>query len=139
MSTTADGSASAAEPSAFLQAAGLEPTEIHPQRVRGTLTVGPDHHTPWGVVHGGVLTAAVESAASLGASAAVRDKGQYAVGLSQTTDFLRPTVADTLEVLAEPVQQGRTQQLWRVLIHRHSDGKLVCQGQLRLQNVPLTP
>ena len=83
-----------------------------------------------------MLTTAVETAASLGASAAVGDRGEFAVGLSQTTDFLRATVADTLDVLAEPVQQGRTQQLWRVTINRCSDGKLVCTGQLRLQNVP---
>ena len=42
-----------------------------------------------------------------------------------------------LDVAAEPIQQGRTQQLWQVLLTRTDDGKLVARGQVRLQNVPL--
>ncbi len=58
--------------------------------MRGWIHLGEQHHTPWGVVHGGVYAAAVESAASLGASAAVKERGQFAVGVNNTTDFLRP-------------------------------------------------
>ena len=58
---------------AFLAALGLRLTEISPTRVRGEIDLGPDHHTPWGVVHGGVYTTAVETAASAGASAAVAE------------------------------------------------------------------
>jgi 1,4-dihydroxy-2-naphthoyl-CoA hydrolase len=43
-----------------------------------------------------------------------------------------------LDVVGMPVQQGRTQQVWAVDITRHEDGKLVAQGRLRLQNVPLS-
>ena len=67
------------------------------------------------------------------------DRGQYAVGTSNTTDFLRPVSVGTVEVVAEPIFQGRTQQLWQVAITRVEDGKLVAKGQLRLQNVPLPP
>ena len=42
-----------------------------------------------------------------------------------------------LDVLAEPVQQGRTLQLWLVTLTRAEDGKTVARGQVRLQNVPL--
>jgi 1,4-dihydroxy-2-naphthoyl-CoA hydrolase len=38
-------------------------------------------------------------------------------------------------VVAEPIQQGRTQQLWRVVITRAEDGKAVARGQVRLQNI----
>src|SRR5713101_2368227 len=72
----------------FLRAAGLVFDDISATRVTGHLELGPEHHTPWGVVHGGVYTAAVETAASLGASAAVFDRGQFAVGLNNSTDFL---------------------------------------------------
>ena len=41
-----------------------------------------------------------------------------------------------VDVVAEPIQQGRTQQLWQVLLTR-ADGKLVARGQVRLQNVKL--
>ena len=56
--------------SAFLQALGLVIDEISATRVTAHLDLGVDHHTPWGIVHGGVYTSAVESAASIGASTA---------------------------------------------------------------------
>ena len=122
------------EASAFLRAAGLILDEISGSRVLGHLQLGPEHHTPWGVVHGGVYTAAVESAASVGASTAVRDQGQVAVGLTNTTHFLRPVTRGRVTVEAAPLSQGRTQQLWRVDITDEA-GKLVAHGEVRLQNV----
>jgi 1,4-dihydroxy-2-naphthoyl-CoA hydrolase len=120
--------------SAFLRAAGLVFDEITGSRVTGHLELGPDHHTPWGIVHGGVYTAAVESAASVGASIAVRDAGQVAVGLTNTTHFLRSASTGRVTVEATALSQGRTQQLWRVDITDES-GKLVAHGEVRLQNV----
>jgi 1,4-dihydroxy-2-naphthoyl-CoA hydrolase len=123
--------------SAFVAAMKFEITEATGSRVTGHVELGPDQHTPWGVVHGGVYCSVVESAASIGASTAVADRGQFAVGVNNTTDFLRPMTAGRLEVVAEPIQQGRTLQLWQVLLTRTDDGKLVARGQVRLQNVPL--
>jgi 1,4-dihydroxy-2-naphthoyl-CoA hydrolase len=119
---------------AFLQAAGLVFDEITATRVTGHLTLGPEHHTPWGVVHGGVYTTAIESAASVGASAAVRESGQVAVGLTNTTHFLRPVTQGRVNVTASALSQGRTQQLWRVDITDEAD-RLIAHGELRLQNV----
>lgn len=101
----------------------------------GHIDAGPGHHTPWGMVHGGVYASAVESACSIGASTAVAEAGQFAVGLSNTTDFLRAHREGRLDVRAVPVHQGRTGQLWQCDITRE-DGKLVAQGRVRLQNVP---
>ena len=123
--------------SRFAAASGFEPTEIGGTRVAGTVELGPDQHTPWGVVHGGVYCAVIESAASIGASVAVADRGQFAVGVNNNTDFIRAMTAGRVDVVAEPVQQGRTLQLWQVLLTRAEDGKLVARGQVRLQNVPL--
>ncbi|WP_138731669.1 PaaI family thioesterase [Modestobacter excelsi] len=122
--------------SAFVAATGLELTEVTGTRVAGSIDLGPAHHTPWGVVHGGVYCTVVESAASIGASTAVAERGQFSVGVSNQTDFLRPMTAGRLDVVAEPVQQGKTLQLWLVTLTRE-DGKLVARGQVRLQNVPL--
>jgi uncharacterized protein (TIGR00369 family) len=121
----------------FLRAAGLRVEEVGGARVRGWIELSEHHHTPWGVVHGGVYATAVESAASLGASAAVEEKGQFAVGVNNTTDFLRPMKEGRVEVIAEPIIQGKGQQLWQVIITRSDDGKEVARGQVRLQNVPL--
>lgn len=123
--------------SAFVAASGFVVTESSGTRVGGHVDLGPEHHTPWGVVHGGVYCSIVESAASIGASAAVAERGQFAVGVNNNTDFLRPMTAGRLDVLAEPIQQGRTLQLWLVTLTRADDGKPVARGQVRLQNVPL--
>ena len=122
---------------AFLRGAGLHVEEATATRVTGTIAAGPDQHTPWGVVHGGVYCTVIESAASIGASAAVAERGQFAVGVNNQTDFLRPMNEGRIDVVAEPIQQGRTLQLWQVVLTRADDGKLVARGQVRLQNVPL--
>jgi len=122
---------------AWLQDHGLVLDEISGTRVTAHIDLGARHLTPWGVIHGGVYTTAIESVASVGASAAVFEQGQFAVGLNNTTDFLRSMREGTVDIVAEPVIQGRTQQLWRVTITRRADGKAVAQGQVRLQNVPL--
>jgi 1,4-dihydroxy-2-naphthoyl-CoA hydrolase len=123
--------------SEFVRVAGLDFEEIDGKGVRGWIELDERHHTPWGVVHGGVYATAVESAASVGASAAVKERGQFAVGVSNSTEFLRPMKEGRVDVIAEPVMQGRNQQLWQVIITRSEDGKEVARGQLRLQNVPL--
>ena len=124
-------------PAAFLKALGMEFESAEPTRVVGWLELGPDQHTPWGVVHGGAYTTAIESAASVGASAAVLERGQFAVGVNNITDFVRPMVKGRVRIVAEPIHQGSTQQLWEVKVTRADDGKLVARGQVRLQNVDL--
>jgi uncharacterized protein (TIGR00369 family) len=126
-----------ASSSRFTAATGFAPNEISGTRVTGSAELGSDHHTPWGVVHGGVYCSIIESAASIGASAAVAPHGKFSVGVNNNTDFIRATTAGRIDVVAEPIQQGRTQQLWQVLLTRAEDGKLVARGQVRLQNVVL--
>lgn len=122
---------------AFLLALGLELTEATGTRVVGYVDLDDRHHTPWGVVHGGVYATIVESVGSIGGSLAVADRGQFAVGLNNSTDFLRASNGCRAQVTAEPIIQGRTQQLWLVEIDDAATGKGLARGQLRLQNVPL--
>jgi uncharacterized protein (TIGR00369 family) len=126
-----------ANANAFGRATGFTVQQITGTRVTGVVEVGPDQHTPWGVVHGGVYCAVVEAAASVGASAAVAAEGRFAVGVNNNTDFISAVTEGRLDVLAEPVQQGRLQQLWQVRLSRADDGALVARGQVRLQNVRL--
>src|SRR4051794_21265532 len=120
--------------SAFVAAAGFDVAEVSATRVTGSIELDESHHTPWGVVHGGVYTTAVESAASIGASTAVRDSGQVAVGLTNTTHFLRSLTSGRVTVDAVPLNQGRTQQLWKVDITDDRD-RLIAHGEVRLQNL----
>ncbi|MGO1908630.1 MAG: PaaI family thioesterase [Brevibacterium linens] len=123
--------------SRFVAATGLIVDEVTATSVRGHAELDADHHTPWGVVHGGVYTSIVESAGSIGASHAVAERGEFAVGVHNATDFLRPTTGARVEVAARALFQGRTQQLWEVVITDSKSQKDLARGQLRLQNVPL--
>src|SRR5438445_12745909 len=96
--------------SAFVEAAGLVIDDATGDHVVGHVELSAAHHTPWGIVHGGVYTTAVESAASIGASLAVRGAGMVAVGLTNTTHFLRSLTTGRVIVDAVPLHQGRTQQ-----------------------------
>jgi 1,4-dihydroxy-2-naphthoyl-CoA hydrolase len=112
--------------------------ERGPTRVTGSIAADQRHHQPWGLIHGGLYTTAIESFATTGAFEAIKDQGMQAVGVSNHTDFVRPHRSGRLDVVATPIHQGRTQQLWQVEIRRPEDHKLVARGQVRLQNVPAT-
>ena len=128
--------ASLTDAGGFVREAGFEPDDVSGTRVTGHIDIDERHHTPWGIVHGGVYATAIESAASIGASTAVRDAGQVAVGLTNTTHFLRSITHGRVTIDAEALNQGRTQQLWKVDIRDDRD-RLLAHGEVRLQN--LTP
>ena len=119
----------------FIDHLGLRFDEVSAGRVTGWLEPEARHHQPYGIVHGGVYAAIVESLASYGAGIVAWEQGLQVVGVSNTTDFIRAHRTGRLDAVATPVHAGRTQQLWQVVITRASDGKLVARGQLRLQNV----
>lgn len=124
-----------AKQSQLMELLGLEFERVSATEVIGSAAADERHHQPWGVVHGGLYTAVIESVATLGAVEAVRDSGRRAVGVSNVTDFLRPHRSGRLAVRGTPIMQGRSQQLWQVELTRPQDGKLVARGQVRLQNV----
>ena len=121
-------------PSAFVQAAGLVLDEVETSHVTGWIDLGSEHHQPWGLVHGGVYTTAIESAASVGASTAAQEHGLVAVGVNNNTNFLRSMTEGRVTVDARAIQQGRTQQLWEVRI-TDDHARLIATGQVRLQNI----
>ncbi|MEE2035207.1 PaaI family thioesterase [Rhodococcus chondri] len=118
----------------FGTALGLEFTDITADQVRARWTVTPNQHQPYGIVHGGVYCAVIETVASMAAAAWFGDRGNV-VGVNNNTDFLRATREGTLTAVATPVHRGRTQQLWRVAITDEQD-RTVAQGQVRLANIP---
>lgn len=123
----------------YVSYTGLELTDASVDHCEGRLEINENHHQPYGVVHGGVYCMMVETLASTGAALWAMDRGMAgAVGVSNKTDFLRATAEGVLVGRATPIHRGRTQQLWQVDITRDSDGKLVAQGQVRLQNVDTT-
>ena len=114
---------------------GIRVVETSADLVRLEWDVTPDHHQPYGIVHGGVHCTAIETAASVGAALWFGDRGRV-VGVSNQTDFLRAVSEGTLAAVATPIHRGRSQQLWLVEI-TDEQYRLIARGQVRLQN--LTP
>jgi 1,4-dihydroxy-2-naphthoyl-CoA hydrolase len=119
---------------AFMRATGLQLDEVDTAHVRGWIDLGPEHLQSWGLVHGGVYTAAIESAATVGAVRAAQEHGLIAVGVNNNTNFVRSMTAGRVVVAGRAIQQGKTQQLWEVSISDDQD-RLVAVGQVRLQNI----
>lgn len=118
----------------FNETLGLRFEEVGPDRVVVGLDVGPELLQPYGIVHGGVWCAMVETAASVGAARWYGERGRV-VGVANHTDFIRAIGDGTVTAEATPVHRGRTQQLWMVEI-RDRDGRLVARGEVRVQNLP---
>ena len=117
----------------FAERTGFAITAASPDEVVLEWDVRPDHHQPYGIVHGGVYCSAIESAASIAAAVWFGERGQV-VGVNNNTDFLRAVTDGHLTARATPLHRGRSQQLWQVAITDDQDG-LVARGQVRLQNL----
>jgi 1,4-dihydroxy-2-naphthoyl-CoA hydrolase len=118
------------------QAIGLRWETFALDRVTASVECGEQHHQPYGIVHGGVWCAIVESLASIAGALHAAVSGDVVVGVSNATDFIRAHRTGRVDAVAEPIHVGRTQQLWQVAIRRASDGKVVARGQVRLQQLP---
>jgi 1,4-dihydroxy-2-naphthoyl-CoA hydrolase len=119
---------------------GLRFTHVTPQRVVAYLDACPQHHQPYGVLHGGVYASIVEAVASYGAGNAALASGQRGVlGVSNSTDFYRSHSSGELMCVGTPVHEGRSAHVWMVEVTRSSDGKLVARGQVRFHVLAETP
>jgi uncharacterized protein (TIGR00369 family) len=117
----------------FVALLGLRFDETSGDRVVIRWRVRPELHQPHGIQHGGVYCAVVETAASVGGSLWLGDRGKV-VGVSNQTDFLRAVRDGELTAVGTPLHRGRSQQLWQVVITDDA-GRLVSRGQVRLQNL----
>jgi uncharacterized protein (TIGR00369 family) len=117
----------------FDQVLGTQLVEADGDRVVLAAKVRPELLQPYGIVHGGVHCALIETAASAGAALWFGDRGNV-VGVANHTNFIRAVREGTLTVTATPVQRGRTQQLWQVDV-TDDGGRLVARGEVRLANI----
>jgi 1,4-dihydroxy-2-naphthoyl-CoA hydrolase len=89
------------------------------------------HRQPYGIVHGGVHCAMVETACSMGAGLAVRSRGQAVVGVENHTSFIHAVRSGRIEVTARPITRGRRSQVWEATA-RDAEGRTVSTGRVRL-------
>lgn len=93
---------------------GLELLSYDEQEVRAQVKVRDELKQPAGLVHGGVYASIAESLASLATALAVLPEGNTAMGLSNSTSFLRPVTEGTVHALATRLHKGRTTWVWDV-------------------------
>jgi 1,4-dihydroxy-2-naphthoyl-CoA hydrolase len=122
-------------PKGFDSELGLTYDEITPDGVRAQLEIHDRLLQPWGIVHGGVYCAIIESLCSVaGHMWLVENGGGTVVGVNNNTDFLRAIRSGTITATSTPIHRGRRQQLWLITITDESD-RVVARGQVRLQNI----
>lgn len=100
---------------------GLELLSVSDREVRAQVQVREELKQPMGLVHGGVYASIAESIASLATALAVSERGATAVGLSNSTSFLRPVLAGTVHAVARRMHGGRTTWVWDVVFTDDED------------------
>lgn len=114
---------------------GLTYLEMTPDGGRAQLEITQKLLQPWGIVHGGVYCAVIESMASVSGHVWLSENGGgTVVGVNNNTDFLRAIRSGTVTATSTPIHRGRRQQLWLITITDETD-RIVARGQVRLQNI----
>ena len=112
-------------------AMGLRFVEARPDKFVAELPIDDCHRQPYGLVHGGVYAGMIESICSTGAALNVWSEGKSAVGLENTTAFLRAVRSGVLRATARPLVRGRRSHVWEAEIKDDRD-RLVASGRVRL-------
>jgi 1,4-dihydroxy-2-naphthoyl-CoA hydrolase len=115
----------------FDTAMGFRTVQASRDEVILEYVVDEKHLQPYGIVHGGVHCAAVESACSTGAGINAIERGQGVVGVENHTSFIRAVRAGRVRVIATPITRGRRSQVWEATA-RNEAGEIVATGRVRL-------
>ena len=124
-------------PSGFDQLIGTEWLEVGPEEARARIAVGDRHSQIHGIVHGGVYAALAESTCAFATSEAVAPDGMAALGMSNSTTFLRPVTEGHLNALARRRHGGRTTWVWDVEVS-DDQGRICALARVTLAVRPLS-
>lgn len=93
--------------------------------------VAEHHKQPYGIVHGGLHCAAIESACSIAASLNAISRNQGVVGVENHTSFVHAVRQGKVRVTATPLSRGRRSQIWEATA-RDESGRILSTGRVRL-------
>ncbi len=100
---------------------GLELLACSETEVRAQVNVRDELKQPAGLVHGGVYASVAEAMASLATALGVFKRGEMALGLSNSTSFLRPITEGVVHAHATRLHRGRTTWVWDVRFSDDAD------------------
>lgn len=118
-------------PKDWLDAMGVQLTQVTEDEVVAEWTVDSRHRQPAGIVHGGVHCGVIETVCSVGGHFRAAKGGQTVVGVENHTSFVRAVKEGKLRATGRPIQVGRRAQLWEANIV-DAEGRLVATGRVRL-------
>jgi 1,4-dihydroxy-2-naphthoyl-CoA hydrolase len=93
---------------------------------------------PMGLVHGGIYAALAEGMVSWATVVAVAPSGNFAVGQSNNTTFLRPVTSGYVNGEGTPRHRGRTTWVWDVEF-TDDEGRLCAISRVTLAVRPAPP
>ena len=109
---------------------GHEMIEIKENYVKSKIKVKDYHKQPMGLVHGGLFSTLAETICSYGAN--YLGQGTF-VGVNNNTDFLLSVKGGEIYCIAEPIEIGRSFQLWECKMYH--DEKLCAVSKVRLSKI----
>jgi uncharacterized protein (TIGR00369 family) len=98
----------------FEQTLGLVLGEVSDTEAFASVRVRDELKQPYGLVHGGVYASIAESLASWATGIAVQPRGCIALGMGNSTSFLRPITQGVVHARAWRIHAGRTTWIWDV-------------------------
>src|SRR5690625_7267140 len=114
---------------------GIYLQEFSRKKLRASMTVGNQTIQPFGMLHGGASVALSETLCSVGAWLNVTEPDKIAVGVEINSNYLRPArLGETVFATAEPIQVGRTIQVWQCRIVNEIE-KPICISRCTLSIV----
>jgi 1,4-dihydroxy-2-naphthoyl-CoA hydrolase len=103
---------------------GLKLVAVGDTEVRAEVAVRDELKQPAGLIHGGVYASIAEAMTSLATAMGVLESGFTAMGLANSTSFLRPITQGSVHALATRLHKGRTTWVWDV--HFSDDDGRLC-------------
>lgn len=115
---------------------GIKVQTMSPSKVTLSLTISDQLKQPYGLLHGGINAVLAEHAASLGANAALEERGlnQVSVGADLQIHYLASARHGELLASAEPIKIGQRLQVWQVDIYQLPGHVLTAFATVTLAN-----
>jgi len=115
----------------FVKSIGLRFVKVTQDECVSEIQIGEKHFQPYGIVHGGVYAAMIETSCSVGAAMCVYAEGKSAVGLENSTSFLRAVRSGSLRCTARPVLKGKRSHVWEAQVTDDRE-RLIATGRVRM-------
>lgn len=117
--------------SPFDELLGTEWLSDDPNDARARVPLREELRQPYGLLHGGVMSALVESLCSRATVIAVFDQGNIAMGQAISVNLVRSITAGSAEVRARARHRGRTSWVWEAEV-LDDDGRLCALAQMTM-------